>query len=261
MRATSLLVVWIATAILAACGIAEPPAEQPALKDPPTVPQTEGPNTAVETAEHYDFEADLPGTVPAGFSPAHSGKGEPGVWEVLEDPAAPAGPRAVAQIDADSTNYRFPVLVLDGPRARDVELAVSFKPISGKKDQAAGLVWRYQDPGNYYVVRANALEDNVVLYKMEEGKRSDLTIKGKLMSYGVGVEVPVAEWSGLEVRVAGELFTILLNGEQLFQVEDSTFPQAGKVGLWTKADSVTWFDDLRLRLKDGSGAGDLEIDR
>ncbi len=251
MRTTSLLVlIWIAAAILAACRNAGPPAEEPAQPaGSPSVPEGAPPPPA---SEHYDFEADPPGTMPAGFSAAHSGEGRPGVWEVLEDAAAPAGSRAVAQTEADSTNYRFPVLVLDGPRARDVELAVSFKPISGKKDQAAGLVWRYQDPGNYYVVRANALEDNVVLYKMKKGKRSDLTVKGKLMSYGVDVEVPAAAWSELEVDVTGELFTVSLNGEQLFEVEDSTFPQAGAVGLWTKADSVTWFDDLRLRVTDAS---------
>ncbi len=251
MRAT-LVLIWIAAAILAACRNVEPPAEEPAQPagGPPSVLLREDVPPPPPVPEHYDFEADLPGTVPAGFSAVHSGKGRPGVWEVLEDAAAPAGPRAVAQTDADSTNYRFPVLVLDGPSARDVELAVSFKPISGKVDQAAGLVWRYQDPGNYYVVRANALEDNVVLYKMEKGKRSDLTVKGELMSYGVDAQVPAAAWSELEVAVAGELFTVFLNGEQLFEVEDSTFPQAGAVGLWTKADSVTWFDDLRLRVTD-----------
>lgn len=197
----------------------------------------------------FDFEGDAPGAVPAGFSPALSGQGRPGVWRVLADPGAPSGTRVVAQTDGDRTNYRFPVLVVDATSARDVELSVRFKAVSGGKDQAAGLVWRYQDPQNYYVVRANALEDNVVLYKMEKGKRSDLDVKGTRASYGVDVEVGAGEWHELGVDVAGELFTVFLNGKKLFEVEDDTFSRAGQVGLWTKADSVTWFDDLRVTAK------------
>jgi len=201
----------------------------------------------------FDFEGATPGAVPAGFSPALSGQGRPGVWHVLKDPDAPAGPQVVAQTDADRTNYRFPVLVLDGTSARDVALSVRFKAISGATDQAAGLVWRYQDPQNYYVVRANALEDNVVLYKMEKGKRSDLDVKGTLTSYGVDAEVPAGKWNELGVDIAGELFTVFLNGQRLFEVEDATFTRAGQVGLWTKADSVTRFDDLRVTVKTTAG--------
>lgn len=201
----------------------------------------------------FDFEGDEPGAVPAGFSPALSGQGRPGVWKVVDDLGAPAGPKVVAQTDADRTGYRFPVLVLDGTSARDLALSVRFKAISGEKDQAAGLVWRYRDPQNYYVVRANALEDNVVLYKMEKGKRSDLDVKGTRSSYGVDVEVPAGTWHELGVEVAGELFSVYLDGKKLFEVEDSTFSEAGLVGLWTKADSVTWFDDLRLSVTEADG--------
>jgi hypothetical protein len=204
----------------------------------------------------FDFEGDEPGGVPAGFSAALSGEGRAGVWKVLNDPGAPAGPKVVAQTDAGRTGYRFPVLVLDGTNARDLELSVRCKAVSGEKDQAAGLVWRYQDPLNYYVVRSNALEDNVVLYKMENGKRSDLDVKGTrfgFLSYGVDAEGPAGEWNELRVEVAGELFTVTFNGKQIFEVEDSTFTEAGRVGLWTKADSVTWFDDLRLTVNDAAG--------
>lgn len=211
------------------------------------------PGAAADEPVAFDFEGDEPGAVPAGFSPALSGDGAPGVWEVVDDPGAPAGSKVVAQTDPDRTNYRFPVLVLDATPARDLTLSVRFKAISGKKDQAAGLMWRYRDPGNYYVVRANALEDNVVLYKMENGKRSDLDVKGARSSYGVDVEVPAGAWNELAVEVAGELFTVFFGGEKLFEVEDSTFSEAGLVGLWTKADSVTRFDDLRLAVNDAAG--------
>ena len=112
-------------------------------------------------------------------------------------------------------------------------------------DQAAGLVWRYRDGDNYYVVRANALEGNVVLYKVEGGKRSDLKpTDAGLFAYGVKAKVPRESWSELRVSARGSRFAVSLNGVHLFDVEDTTFPNAGKVGVWTKADSVTAFDDL-----------------
>ena len=202
----------------------------------------------------FGFDDDAIGVVPDGFTPVHSGRGAEGKWHVVEAPDAPSGRQAVAQIDADRTGSRYPLLVLDSPMALDVELQVVGKPISGTVDQAIGLIWRYQDADNYYVVRANALEDNVVLYKMEAGKRSDLDLKGRGRTYGLDVEVPRETWSRLGVRVQGNLFTVLLNGRELFQVEDDTFVAAGKVGLWTKADTITWFDDLEVRVLDSSSS-------
>jgi hypothetical protein len=124
---------------------------------------------------------------------------------------------------------------------------VRFKPVSGAVDQAGGLVWRYRDKDNYYIVRANALEQNVVLYKLENGKRSDLDPKGMgAGAYGRKARVPSGAWSTLRVTARGQLFEIFVNGEKLFEVEDATFPGAGQAGVWTKADSVTHFDDLEL---------------
>lgn len=192
-----------------------------------------------------DFESDHPDAAPSDFTAAVN-KGKPGVWLVERDIGAPSGGNAVAQLDADRTNSRFPVLVYDGLQAADVDLSVRFQPVSGQVDQAAGLVWRYRDPNNYYVVRANALEDNVVLYKMEDGKRSDLPVKGVSRSYGVEADVPDEGWGELRVTARGPLFEVYLGGRKLFEVEDRTFTGPGKVGLWTKADSVTRFDDLRI---------------
>jgi hypothetical protein len=127
---------------------------------------------------------------------------------------------------------------------------VKFKPVSGEVDRAAGLVWRYRDENNYYIVRANALEDNVVLYKVEEGKRTSLAPKGTPQgTYGVDREVPSGRWSALKVVVEGPSFTVFFDGEKLFEVEDKTFTGAGRVGLWTKADSVTYFDDFEVLAK------------
>jgi 3-keto-disaccharide hydrolase len=137
--------------------------------------------------------------------------------------------------------------VADGTAATDVDLSVRFKPVSGTGDQAAGLVWRYRDQDNYYIVRANALESNVVLYKVENGKRSDLDPKGSgPFAYGRKAQVASGVWGTLRVVARGPLFQVFLNGEKLFEVEDETFTGAGPVGVWTKADSVTYFDDLEL---------------
>ena len=101
----------------------------------------------------------------------------------------------------------------------------------------------------YYIVRANALEDNVVLYKVENGKRTDLPLKGEGRTYGKKAEVPAGQWSTLRVVANGPRFEVYFNGAKLDQVEDSTFTQPGKVGVWTKADSVTHFDDLTVVTK------------
>lgn len=113
-------------------------------------------------------------------------------------------------------------------------------------DQGAGLVWRYRDPNNYYIVRANALENNVVLYKVQNGERVSLAPKGAVSNaYGVKHKVPKQTWTTLRVDFHGGLFTVSLDGEKLFDVEDSTFSGAGKTGLWTKSDSVIYFDDFQ----------------
>ena len=194
-----------------------------------------------------DFDELELGRPPAGFSTALTGGGPPPSWEIRKDASAPSGSNMLLQVSSDATNYRFPICVYEGWSARDVAVSVRFKPISGQVDQAAGLVWRYQDPDNYYVVRANALEDNVVLYKVERGRRSDLKPKGSWFGYGKAAEVPRGTWSALRVRAQGSHFDIWLDDEHLFQVRDETFSEPGRVGLWTKADSVTAFDDLSIK--------------
>ncbi len=187
-----------------------------------------------------NFDKDKTGALPKDFSAALTGNGREGAWTVAQD----NGKNVLAQTDADATSYRFPVCVYEKLSAKDIDLSVKFKPVSGKKDQAAGLVWRYRDKDNYYIVRANALENNVVLYKVENGKREDLPLKSEGRTYGKKATVPGNQWSELRVTAKGNLFTVYLNGLKLYEVEDGTFADAGKIGVWTKADSVTYFDDL-----------------
>jgi Domain of Unknown Function (DUF1080) len=193
-----------------------------------------------------DFSEDPVGQAPKGFEFGHTAKvGAPGKWVVQ----AEGSNKYLAQIDPDNTRSRFPVAVLSDVTAADVDLSTRFRPVSGRVDQAVGLVWRFQNEDNYYIVRANALENNVVLYKVEKGKRTDLPLKGEGRTYGKKAQVPAGQWSTLRVVAAGPRFEVFLNGSKLYDVEDSTFRQAGKVGLWTKADSVTQFDDVTIETK------------
>jgi hypothetical protein len=190
-----------------------------------------------------DFEHDAVGQPPRGFEFGYTAKaGSPGRWVVQ----AEGDNKYLAQLDADRTSARFPVAVLADVNTVNVDLSVRFRPISGQVDQAAGLVWRYQDENNYYIVRANARENNVVLYKVQNGKRTDLPLKGEGRTYGRPSTVPAGQWGTLRVVAKGSLFGVYHNGSKLYDVEDATFAQAGKVGVWTKADSVTHFDDLSV---------------
>jgi len=194
-----------------------------------------------------NFDSAVPGKLPAGWSVAMTSTGGAPRWEVVADSTAPNRPNALAQLSDDATRGRFPLAIFNGLSCKDGELSVKFKPISGKVDQAGGLVWRYRDENNYYLVRANALENNVVLYKVEGGKRSALAPKGTPAgTYGVKHKVPSQVWSTLAVTFQGSQFTVYFDGQKLIEVEDATFGEPGKVGLWTKADSVTHFDDFRI---------------
>lgn len=193
-----------------------------------------------------DFSDDSVGQPPKGFEFGHTAKaGAPGKWVIQTE-----GPnKYLVQTDGDSTRARFPVAVVTDVTAADVDVSVRLRPVSGRVDQAAGLVWRYQNEDNYYIVRANALEDNVVLYKVENGKRTDLPVQGEGRTYGKKADVPAGQWSTLRVVASGPRFEVHFNGTKLYEVVDATFKQAGKVGVWTKADSVTQFDDLTVVTK------------
>ncbi len=163
------------------------------------------------------------GSPPAGFTFARTGRGGKGEWTVTPDATA-AGGRAIEQTSTDRTDYRFPL--------------VRFKAVAGKIDQAGGIVVRLRDADNYYVARANALEDNVRFYRVVGGRREQLG--------GANLKVTPNEWHTLGLRAEGERFTVSYDGNMLFSVTDKTFAEAGGVALWTKADSVTRFDQLTI---------------
>lgn len=192
--------------------------------------------TAMQTT---NFDAAADGGISAGWTLTKTGSGDPR-WAIRMEETAPSAPNVLQQ----SGVADYPLALKNDTSLKDGFVEVKFKPVSGKGDQAAGLVWRAKDADNYYICRANALEDNVVLYKTENGKRSPLDIVGRTGGYGVKVAVPSAKWHSLRVQFTGNRFAVSLNGKHLFDVQDETFTDAGKVGLWTKADSVTLFDDF-----------------
>jgi hypothetical protein len=190
-----------------------------------------------------DFEKAEVGKLPAGFTSARTGPGGEGKWVVREEKGAPSGTKVLAQTDPEDVRDRYPLCIHDDLTAKDLTVSVAFKAVSGETDQAAGIVARYGDKDNYYIARANSLENNVRLYKVEKGKR--------IQFGGKNIEVPAAKWHTLELKVVGGQFTVSMNGEVMFTAEDGTFSEAGKVGLWTKADSVMLFDDLTISVMDG----------
>jgi hypothetical protein len=189
----------------------------------------------------YDFDGDTPGSLPAKFHSAKTGGGGAEKWAVTADSTAPSKPNVVAQTSTDQTDYRFPLLIADEGSFQDLDLTVRFKAVSGSVDQAAGLVFRLKDPNNYYIVRANALENNYRLYHVINGRRMQFA--------GANFKVSSGEWHELRVELVGNKITCYYDGEKKIEATDNTFKDAGKVGLWTKADSVTYFDNLKVTAK------------
>jgi len=179
------------------------------------------------------------GMTPPGWTVAMTNRGGAPRWEIRKDGSAPTQPNVLAQVSDDPTGDRFPLAILDNMSLRDGDVSVRIKPVAGREDQGGGLVWRYRDANNYYLARANALEENVALYKVENGRRIPL-------APGVKHEIPSNGWSILKVSVRGNRFQVYLDHRRILQGWDNTFAAAGQVGLWTVADSVTYFDDFRV---------------
>jgi hypothetical protein len=200
---------------------------------------TTGFGTRGETIQFDDLKA---GERPPGWTATVVGQGE-AKWTVATDESAPSKPNVLKQSGV-TPRPSYPIALKNGREFKDGFVQVKFKPISGQIDQAGGVIWRAKDAANFYVCRANALENNVVLYKTEAGKRKALDIVGRRGGYGLDEPVAAGRWHTLRVEFSGPRFKVIFNGKELFEVEDSTFAEPGRVGLWTKADSVTEFDDF-----------------
>ncbi|MGA2864201.1 MAG: hypothetical protein ABSF95_06900 [Verrucomicrobiota bacterium] len=178
-----------------------------------------------------NFDEMKTGAAPPGWSATKTGTGDP-QWTVARDETAPSQPNVLRQ----SGRATFPICIKEGARLKDGFVEVKFKPLAGKQDQAGGLIWRCQDADNYYIARANALEDNVTIYH---------TVKAKRVAFqNANTKVAAGVWHTLRVDFRGSLFTVTFDRQKVIEARDDSFAGAGRVGVWTKADSVTLFDDF-----------------
>jgi hypothetical protein len=192
---------------------------------------------AVGQSVSLDIAATSLGLPPADFEFWRTGSGHVGQWEVVKDDTASRG-RAIEQLNTDATNYRFPLAIYKPISARNVEVTVRFKAMAGKVDQAGGIAVRLTTPDDYYVVRANALENNVRFYRVVKGKREQIA--------GADLKVTSNAWHTLRLKAQAQTFTVSFNGREIFSARDATLTAAGKIALWTKADSVTRFDQIQI---------------
>ena len=183
-----------------------------------------------------NFDGDAAGKPPAGWTATQTGSGH-GIWTVVTDDTAPSRPNVLKQ----SGQATYPVCLRDDTSIRDGFVEVKFKPIAGREDQAGGVIWRAKDASNYYIARANALEDNVTIYHTVNGRRTE--------KKRANVKVASNQWHTLRVDFEGSHFAVTFEGKRAIEWDDQTFKEAGKVGVWTKADSVTLFDDFAYAAK------------
>jgi hypothetical protein len=187
-------------------------------------------------AQTINFDDAKPGEAPPGWTATKTGKGE-AKWTIEKDDTAPSKPNVLKQ----SGEATYPVCIKDDTSLKDGFVEVKFKPVSGKEDQAGGVIWRAKDSDNYYIARANALEDNVTIYH---------TIKGSRVAFkNVNTKVVPATWHTLRVDFVGNKFTVTFDGKKVMEATDDSFSDPGKLGVWTKADSVTLFDDFSYGAK------------
>jgi len=192
--------------------------------------------TGITSADTVNFDDCKTGAPPPGWTATQTGQGE-AMWAVVADDSAPSKPNVLKQ----SGEAAYPICIKDDTRIQDGFVEVKFKPISGKEDQAGGVIWRCKDADNYYIARANALEDNVTIYHTIKGKRTE--------KKRTKMKVASNQWHTLKVDFHANHFTVTLDGKKAIEWDDDTFKDAGKVGVWTKADSVTLFDDFAFGSK------------
>jgi len=189
---------------------------------------------AQDSAKTWDFDRDKTGQPPSGFTAAS------GDWKIAGELSAPSKPNALFQ-SARSSSGTFNLALANETLFKDVDISVRMKAAAGKTDQGGGLVWRAKDAGNYYVARYNPLEDNYRVYKVVNGKRS-----GEMQSAAIKHS---EGWHILRVIMAGDHIECFYDGKKYLDVKDGTLKDAGRIGLWTKADAQTYFDDLTVTRK------------
>ncbi len=201
-------------------------------------------------AETVDFDNAKTGAAPPAWTLANTHRGDPGRWMVHPDATAPSKPNVLAQLSADKNRAHFSIALFDRGYCRDGDLSVNLKMVSGKADQIAGVVWRYQDPNNYYVLYVNAVEDKITVHKVVEGKATAISqAAGGGQISAVSRRVDPQEWNLVKIQFRDTHTVVFFNHRKLFEVTDDTILKPGKTGVWTKSDTVAYFDDFRIDRK------------
>lgn len=214
---------------LALSGCGEPPPPRVAGASTPQLPMAGGPTSAA-------FDADTVDQAPSGFTVHTIGPGRPSQWLVKKAPDAPSGGQVLMQCDNDDTNHRYPCVLSNAGRYGDVRVEVKGKGISGDRDRSFGVIARAIDEKNYYVARCNTVNENVRLYHFIDGKRTELAEWEGSAAPGV--------WHTIALEVKGDRLTVFFNGKKIIEKQDATLPGPGRVGLFTKAEAVSQFDDF-----------------
>jgi hypothetical protein len=190
--------------------------------------------------KRLSFDKAKVGELPAGWKSGVTGKADGSAWKIVEDKTAPGGPLVLAQT-SKSPGSVFNLCIAEEGKYKDVDISVAFKAMAGNQDQGGGIIWRVQDNNNYYVVRMNPLEDNFRFYTVVGGKRKELVSED--------IKAEAGKWHTMRVVHKGNKIQCYLNGKKLIETTDDTIPQAGKIGLWTKADAQTYFADVQITAK------------
>lgn len=193
----------------------------------------------VSQAKAWNFDKDTVGQVPPGWIPAETAAaGHAGQWRVVADKSATSAPNAVALTETHNTGSTFNLLLADGLEYKDLTITMKVKAGTGQEDQGGGPAWRVRDTDNYYIARWNPLENNLRLYVVVKGKRKMLAT--------TNAKADPSAWHELKVQVEGDRIQASLDGQHFVETQDASISAGGTVGLWTKADAATAFDDVKV---------------
>jgi len=186
------------------------------------------------------FDKEKAGTIPDGWQAGETNsKGNPGKWEISKDKSAPSAPHVIALNRTRNSGGTYNLLIAEKTSYKDFELELKVKAIAGREDQGGGPIWRAKDENNYYVARWNPLENNLRVYYAKNGRRIQIA--------SANVRLNPKEWHRIKIRHVGNTITVQIDEKQRIEVVDETFAESGMLGLWTKADAETAFDDINVK--------------
>jgi hypothetical protein len=201
--------------------------------------------------ETVNFDNQKPDTFPPFWTATATRPSEASRWEIKRDATAPSRPNVFVQASGVTADSEFPLAIFDKVICRDGDLSVKFEiSASTRRIKTAGIVWRYQDPRNYYLLHFSVDAKNIVLFRVHEGQAHPIPITGgKPGSFGIPHELRTGQWYVAKVSFRGKRFRVLFGNRQLFEAEDDSLDAPGKTGLWTRGGTIASFDDFRIDKK------------